>query len=664
MSQQECSQRLSSDLIESQFQKKFTFIRQADWKLPESKTLFTQDAFLDTCLQKQKERLNGVKSKLNDLELEPWSTHTSTQSPSSVIIPKIKETFVAEFVTQAWTKFYECLSSFPLIPKNSPQSLNTLHLCEAPGAFVVALNHFLKTHTEIENWTWCATTLNTYYEGNSFGSMIADDRFMYTTLENWEFGADYTGDITSGKNVDQLVERCSKMGQIDLITADGSVNCTNTPDCQEEIVSHLHYAETVTALRILSLNGNFVLKMFTFFESSSVCLLYLLVYIFKTVTVFKPVTSREGNSEVYVICQNLETRPSQEFLEKMFKNMSNHDTSLFPEATIPQTFFQQLYNCMDMFADLQINVIERNLATYDPRDIKKISPETEQLIQVVFIEFCRRFKLENLPENARITIPNALPNFWRESPRISEGSYTDRVINKCKNDQQILDTHRKRYKRYEESIVTCNNHNFLRCCSTCSISPIYGKRFRKISYSVFVSSGLYHYFLDMARDCVDYSKEDNSPNCRTERRGSLVLIEMKNFCRVHDHSEYFHDTVIEMRNALKLPDIQKIILVNFCPLSQLSAGLVFLLAMERQSRIQLKCHLGEISIDVSSKYIRETYSNILEIIENLLEKEDSDSILLSLVDIRDIYGNFSYTRLIRCFNNHLVMKMFRDLLAN
>lgn len=45
-----------------------------------------------------------------------------------------------------------------------------------------------------------------------------------------------------------------------------------------------------------------MLKMFTLLECESICLLYLLVCVFKTVNVFKPVKSKEGNSEVYVVC--------------------------------------------------------------------------------------------------------------------------------------------------------------------------------------------------------------------------------------------------------------------------------------------------------------------------------------------------------------------------
>jgi len=59
----------------------------------------------------------------------------------------------------------------------SPQAF-TLHLCEAPGAFVCATNHFIKMERPTWNWDWRAVTLNPYFEGNDAGAMIDDDALI------------------------------------------------------------------------------------------------------------------------------------------------------------------------------------------------------------------------------------------------------------------------------------------------------------------------------------------------------------------------------------------------------------------------------------------------------------------------------------------------------
>lgn len=67
------------------------------------------------------------------------------------------------------------------------------------------------------------------------------------------------------------------------MTADGSTDCADAPAEQELTTAGLHYYELFAALNILSVGGSFVLKMFTMFETSSVCLLYLLTNLFDEV---------------------------------------------------------------------------------------------------------------------------------------------------------------------------------------------------------------------------------------------------------------------------------------------------------------------------------------------------------------------------------------------
>lgn len=91
-----------------------------------------------------KDALNATKSLLNDKNIEVWHTHTSSVNRAGSVLSRVKYEVHPELLTQAWLKFYECLSAYSdLVQIDDSCKFSSLHLCEAPGAFVAALNHFL-----------------------------------------------------------------------------------------------------------------------------------------------------------------------------------------------------------------------------------------------------------------------------------------------------------------------------------------------------------------------------------------------------------------------------------------------------------------------------------------------------------------------------------------
>jgi hypothetical protein len=63
-----------------------------------------------------------------------------------MVAKHVRNQMTAELCTQAWCKFHEVLGTFPdLTRQSSDGAFNTVHLCEAPGAFVASLNHYLTT---------------------------------------------------------------------------------------------------------------------------------------------------------------------------------------------------------------------------------------------------------------------------------------------------------------------------------------------------------------------------------------------------------------------------------------------------------------------------------------------------------------------------------------
>lgn len=193
--------------IEALFNKKFVLkASEETWALPDSSSMVQEPPFILEDMIAMKDELNRKKSLLNDMDIVQWHLHTRRAHKAGLVVKHLRENMHAEMCTQAWTKFHEILNSFDLIPENAHKTgkFRSVHLCEAPGAFIASLNHFLKSHYHGLEWDWEANTLNPYYEGHDLTAMLDDDRFILQTLSHWHFGVDGTGDLMNLANLESL----------------------------------------------------------------------------------------------------------------------------------------------------------------------------------------------------------------------------------------------------------------------------------------------------------------------------------------------------------------------------------------------------------------------------------------------------------------------------
>jgi len=215
-----------------------------------------------------------------------------------------------------------------------------------------------------------------------------------------------------------------------LVTADGSVDCQSDPGRQESIVSDLHMAETVTALKVLSPGGNFVIKMFTIFESETLCLLYLLNCSFECVEIFKPATSKEGNSEVYVVCKNFSrSKWLDAVLEKLteFYGEFPVETSLFSQDEIPESFLSEVRKCGELFMQLQENVISNNLHYWNDQlsnnDMKDLAEVQTQVAE----KYMEQYKVDEIPSYRYCVYRRRDPSISQIDARIDRGTFIDKL---------------------------------------------------------------------------------------------------------------------------------------------------------------------------------------------------------------------------------------------
>ncbi|CAO1331886.1 unnamed protein product [Diamesa hyperborea] len=650
--------------VQFYFHKKFSFKNK-------SFTLPTKDVFFSTGIQKHqslqviKTILNHVKSKLNDNPIEEWSQHTRKRNPCQQIVYAIKNEIKAEFVTQAFAKMFECIASYPLVDSNFfKDKFVSVHLCEAPGAFIAALNHYLKlNHPDVE-FSWRATTLNPYYEGNSIGNTILDDRFIYHTLKNWFFGEDYDGNILKDINIRSLIEYCKNLGSpVNLVTCDGSIDCLDQPENQEEHTSKLHIAEFIVCLAILADNGSLILKMFTFYEPSSVSMLYVLNCCFEEVHVFKPATSKEGNSEVYVIGIRFKKDSlSDVIIEKIIKEFQDNNKSMLPLSALPDDFLQQTVECAKYFMNLQVAVIENNIRNFRRFD-KQEHDRIKYLKSLIADEYVRIYNLKPIDSDQKILHGQTLNNDINLNIRVHSGSHTERKLFEHLSREDQITVFYDRLKSFYDSIQeqpfsnpSCDSWTMegsSRMVPTDFISIIHGKVIERVVSSKFLLVPLFKYFINL----IDFLKEipDNNEVYNGKqfiKNGNHLSVAMEFFRRTPSYNFYEKNVTSEIFDFIMNKDYDEYYIEDLPLLTHFLVGVVCYLGLFVFKEIQLKHNF--ILLKTFQSNGKENLFHLMKVLDTTPKH---DMTIVALCDTKMLISSLDnlYRPLID-FNNYLCLK--------
>lgn len=241
-----------------------------------------------------KELLDKTKNRIDSLD-QKWTWSINNLNLYRALKGFVSHKLGAQLVTNAWFKMFEILNYISF--KSGEESIKSFHLCEAPGAFISALNHYLDTKSRGTGapLDWYAETL--IHPGNA---LEIDKGLMAKYPERWLFGDKKNGDITDPINIRSF----HRAGNVyNIVTADGAKDVGVDYNEQEIINSKIILGEMITMLGTLKEGGTFIIKLFTIHESITISVIYYLSCIFENVKLVKPHASKASNSEIYVVCE-------------------------------------------------------------------------------------------------------------------------------------------------------------------------------------------------------------------------------------------------------------------------------------------------------------------------------------------------------------------------
>ncbi len=119
-----------------------------------------------------------------------------------------------------------------------------------------------------------------------------------------EYGYENNGDVTSLSNIldfERRIGPVSAVGGIDLYNHDAGFCISNDYNNQESTNALAHLGCALAGFLTLRPGGSFIGKQYTCFEPFTWNLLIIYASMFREFHICKPLTSRPGNSEIYLV---------------------------------------------------------------------------------------------------------------------------------------------------------------------------------------------------------------------------------------------------------------------------------------------------------------------------------------------------------------------------
>ena len=228
--------------------------------------------------------------------------------------------------TNAWRKMYEICEKTDIISKRD-ETVKHFDICGSPGAFVLGMNHFMKTKRRNQNYDW-------YIQSYTGEGGLKDSYGLYRKYPSRFLEGPQKGDISSPKSV-RYYRDFFKNNKRNLVTSDCGQSSVDVwenigKNTREKQMLKIFYGQFICSLSVLSKGGNLFMKSYTSFSKFSVSLVYLMCCFFKKVRLVKPISSRyPEKNEIYYLCNGMVEELSDTDFDDLINILENWNGDMF-----------------------------------------------------------------------------------------------------------------------------------------------------------------------------------------------------------------------------------------------------------------------------------------------------------------------------------------------
>lgn len=316
-------------------------------------------------LEACRDKLNTSKTKLDKLFTDKrFAIYWKQFDPFAQEKQFIEKTLGAKHVTNAWLKCIELITHFKLINEeyktDESKDSTFTHFDNAafPGAFIMAVEYYIKTKRKFPH-NWYASSLLSVNEQTS--SPLEDKYDLYKKYpERWMMNKENNGDVLVKANQLDFQKRVG--GKIDLYTSDLGFDVSSDYNKQEEMQMRANIGQILTGLLILKPGGNFITKQYTVFSAGTISVMQIAATCFDEFYLCKPYTSREANSETYLVGKGFKGI-KKEYIDELFRMIEQHKPteSSFDLKSYPAHFIEAIVSADILLTNSQIEKIEHDI---------------------------------------------------------------------------------------------------------------------------------------------------------------------------------------------------------------------------------------------------------------------------------------------------------------
>lgn len=263
----------------------------------------------ETLIQEKRANIEQYE-KTCEKGAKKWEFYKKCINPYEMVYttqPLFQEKNISESVctlrplSRSYFKMIEILeivfNKYPSFYKNPRCFLHSAHVCEGPGGFIEGFVDFCHRKSYRPGCSRAITLCSNDY--NIPGWKKAQHFLSKNKNVKLSYGKDGTGNILLYENQTNFINRCSP--KADIFTGDGGFDFSSDYSSQESSIFPLLVSTVRIGMECLHKGGLFIMKLFDFYQKSTIDLLYFLSVHFKQWTIYKPAMSRPNNPENYFI---------------------------------------------------------------------------------------------------------------------------------------------------------------------------------------------------------------------------------------------------------------------------------------------------------------------------------------------------------------------------